>query len=94
MPNVTSPIAPLNTPYLPTDFVPPLETGDHLTQQEFHRRYAAMPQLKKAELVEGVVYVASPVSIPNHATPHLTLGGWLCMYCFRTPRLSPRHPDC
>jgi hypothetical protein len=32
-----------------------------LTRQEFERRYPAMPQIKKAELIEGVAYVASPV---------------------------------
>jgi hypothetical protein len=41
--------------------IPPLETGDHLTRREFERRYNAMPSLKKAELIEGVVYVPSPV---------------------------------
>lgn len=35
--------------------IPPLENGDRLTRDEFERRYEAMPELKKAELVEGVV---------------------------------------
>jgi hypothetical protein len=34
--------------------VPPLEAGDRLTRTEFERRYEAMPDLKKAELIEGV----------------------------------------
>jgi hypothetical protein len=38
--------------------IPPLETGDHLTRDEFERRYQAMPDVKKAELIEGVVYIA------------------------------------
>jgi hypothetical protein len=42
--------------------VPPLRAGDRLTSAEFERRYDAMPDLKKAELVEGVVYLPSPVS--------------------------------
>ena len=41
--------------------IPPLENGDRLTREEFERRYDAMPHLKKAELIEGVVYVPSPV---------------------------------
>ena len=41
--------------------LPPLETGDHFTVAEFERRYALHPEIKKAELVEGVVYVSSPV---------------------------------
>ena len=35
--------------------LPPLESGDRLSRAEFERRYAAMPALKKAELIEGVV---------------------------------------
>ena len=37
-------------------FVPPLENGDRLTREEFHRRYEAMPEKVKAELIKGVVY--------------------------------------
>ena len=33
--------------------IPPLESGDRLTREEFEIRYAAMPELKKAELIEG-----------------------------------------
>ena len=44
-----------------TGVPPPLENGDHLTAVEFLRRYEAMPQLKRAELIEGVVYMGSPV---------------------------------
>lgn len=39
--------------------VPPLQNGDHLTQKEFHRRYLAMPELRKAELINGIVYIPS-----------------------------------
>jgi hypothetical protein len=38
-----------------------LETGGHLSREEFERRYAAMPDLKKAELIEGVVYMPARV---------------------------------
>jgi hypothetical protein len=41
--------------------IPPLEPGDRLTRAEFERRYEPMPQLKKAELIEGEVYMPSPV---------------------------------
>ena len=37
--------------------IPPLVNGDKLTRDEFHRRYNAMPNLKKAELIEGIVYI-------------------------------------
>ena len=49
---------------------PPLENGDLLTRAEFERRYEAMPWLKKAELVEGVVYMGSPVRSEVHAESH------------------------
>jgi hypothetical protein len=55
--------------------VPPLENGDHLTRDEFERRYEAMPGLKKAELIEGVVYVPSPVRFDQHGSPHAALIG-------------------
>ncbi len=41
---------------------PPLQNGDRLTSTEFLRRHEAMPQLKKAELLEGIVFMGSPVS--------------------------------
>ena len=50
--------------------IPPLENGDKLTRHEFERHYHAMPNLKKAELIEGVVYVASPVRAKQHGKPH------------------------
>lgn len=65
--------------------IPPLESGDRLTRQEFERRYEAMPQIKKAELVEGVVYVASPVRMGRHGRPHAQIMGWLTAYWVATP---------
>jgi Uma2 family endonuclease len=65
--------------------IPPLENGDHLTVAEFERRYEAMPYLKKAELIEGVVFMPSPVSDDLHATPHFDLIGWLAIYRLLTP---------
>jgi len=51
--------------------IPRLENGDKLTRREFERRYNAMPKLKKAELIEGIVYImASPLRIKNHGEPH------------------------
>ena len=63
----------------------PLENGDRLTRAEFERRYAARPDLKKAELIEGVVYMPSPVRSASHARPHATIIGWLVTYCAATP---------
>jgi Uma2 family endonuclease len=63
---------------------PPLENGDHLTRPEFERRYEAMPWIKKAELIEGVVYMASPVRV-THGRPHGQIMAWLGAYCAATP---------
>jgi Uma2 family endonuclease len=57
-----------------------LEAGDHLTREEFHRRYCAHPEIKKAELIDGVVYVPSPVRADLHAEPHGAVIGWLYGY--------------
>jgi Uma2 family endonuclease len=65
--------------------IPPLQNGDHLTRAEFERRFQAMPELKKAELIEGVVYVPSPVTFKHHGGPHFDLIGWLVIYRNHTP---------
>ena len=63
---------------------PPLESGDRLTRAEFEQRYTLHPELKKAELIEGVVYVASPVKVQTHGEPHSHINGWLMVYCAAT----------
>ncbi len=65
--------------------LPPLENGDFLTRYEFERRYQAMPHLKKAELIERIVYMASPLRFESHAEPHSDLIGWLWSYKIATP---------
>ncbi len=67
--------------------IPPLEAGDHLTRREFERRYQAMPHIKKAELIEGVVYMPPPVRFGGHGEPHFMMIGWLFNYCAGTPGL-------
>jgi Uma2 family endonuclease len=64
--------------------IPPLRNGDRLTRDEFERRYNAMPEINKAELLDGVVYMPSPVSA-NHADHHFDLIGWLALYRMATP---------
>jgi len=63
----------------------PLEPGDQLTRDEFERRYRAMPNVKKAELIEGVVHMPSPVSWQSHGCPHVSLAGLLGYYKAFTP---------
>jgi Uma2 family endonuclease len=68
--------------------LPPLENGDRLTRPEFERRYTAMPELKKAELIEGTVYMASPLRFRPHAEPHGRLITWLGVYQAATPQVE------
>lgn len=67
--------------------VPPLEQGDRLTRAEFERRYEAMRHLKKAELIEGRVYMPSPVK-PPHGRPHARMTTWLGIYEAATPGVA------
>ena len=69
----------------PLPILPPLENGDKLTRTEFERRYAAMPQVKKAELIEGFVYMSSAVRITQHGDPHARIMAWLGTYWAATP---------
>ena len=64
---------------------PPLKHGERLTRDEFERRYEAMPHLKKAELIEGVVYMPSPVRTDIHSAPHARIMTWLGVYWTATP---------
>ena len=59
---------------------PPLESGDRLTSVEFERRYEAHPEIRRAELVEGVVYVASPMHHEGHSRPQRIVSTWLGVY--------------
>ena len=60
--------------------VPPLENGDRLDRFEFERRYRAMPNVNKAELIEGVVYMPSPVAFEGHGEEHSLANGWAIYY--------------
>ena len=71
--------------------VPELCAGDRLTRMEFERRYAAMPHVKKAELIEGVVYMASAVRYDRQGLPEHYFMSWLLCYEFLTPGLDSVH---
>lgn len=45
-----------------------LENGDRSNRLEFERRYTPS-NIKKAELIEGIVYVASPFSDTGKGLP-------------------------
>jgi Uma2 family endonuclease len=63
---------------------PPLREGDSLDSSEFLRNWEAMPHLKHAELIDGVVYMPSPVYMP-HAQAHSTMTAWAYFYKYLTP---------
>src|SRR5437660_33801 len=61
-----------------------LESGDRLSRDEFHRRYCLRPDIKRAELVQGVVYVPSPTRFGVHDRQHAFVIGWLVVFAART----------
>lgn len=66
--------------------IPPLENGDRLNRYEFERRYNAMPNLKKAELIEGIVYMPpAALRFRSHGEPHGWIMTWLGVYQAATP---------
>lgn len=65
--------------------IPPLRDGERLTRAEFERRYEAMPHVNKAELVEGIVSMPSPVTYVDHGSPHGDVATWLGVYRAQTP---------
>jgi Uma2 family endonuclease len=64
--------------------LPPLTDGDRLTRAEFERRYLAHPEIKQAELIEGVVHMPSPTRFENHSEPHSYIIAWLSVYLAAT----------
>jgi Uma2 family endonuclease len=67
-----------------TRALPPLENGDQLDQKTFHARYEAMPEHCRAELIGGIVYMASPQKVPHSRVQQLTVR-WLDEYAEATP---------
>jgi hypothetical protein len=62
----------------------PLRAGQQLTQEEFLRRWEAMPELKFAELIDGVVYMPSPQT-SDHGETEAGVVAWLTNYKAFTP---------
>ena len=71
-----------------TSTIPPLENGDKLTRTEFEHRYQSMPQLKKAELIEGIVYMPAALRFRKHGKPHGQIIAWLGFYAAVTPNVE------
>jgi Uma2 family endonuclease len=75
----------MTTTIQPSTRLPPLNSGDRLSRLEFEQRYEQMPASKKYELIEGVVYMASPLRYESHGKPHGYIISWLGAYCAATP---------
>jgi Uma2 family endonuclease len=61
-----------------------LENGYRLTTAEFLGRWEALPQIKCAELIEGTVYIPSPLRADSHAEPGALMHLWLGYYASQT----------
>jgi Uma2 family endonuclease len=68
--------------------IPTLAAGDRLGRDEFERRYSKMKNVKKAELIEGVVHMPSPVSFDQHGRQHAQLLSLFYLYTVQTPGVS------
>jgi hypothetical protein len=68
--------------------LPMLENGDRLTVNEFMRRYEGMPGVRKAQLIEGIVQMPSPVRADAHAEPDGLIQLWLGLYSIQHPDLK------
>lgn len=63
---------------------PGLETGERVTVEEFMRRWEELPDLKNAELIDGVVHVLSPAGLEHGSLSSRTIS-WLGYYAYATP---------
>jgi Uma2 family endonuclease len=57
-----------------------LENGAVMSREEFHRLFAECEDFERAELIEGVVYLPSPVKVDRHARQHKLILAWLDHY--------------
>jgi Uma2 family endonuclease len=71
---------------MPSSLATPAElvTGQRMGVEEFLRRWEKLPDLKNAELLEGVVYVSSPLSLEHGSLDALVIL-WLGYYAQATP---------
>ena len=63
----------------PRTTLPWLVDGEQLDRATFHERYAAMPEATRAELIGGVVYMASPLGL-GHGRSNVPVVVWLSYY--------------
>ena len=64
---------------------PTLRDGERLNREEFVNRWEALPNLKFAELIGGIVHLRLfPLSL-DHSDGGFTISNWLGAYAFATP---------
>ena len=68
--------------------IPRLNNGDHLKRAEFERRYEAMPETTRAELIQGIVYMSPPARYETHGKAQMVLANWLGHYVAKTPGIA------
>lgn len=61
----------------------PFDNGDVMTREEFHRLYSECEELERVELIEGVVYLPSPIRLKGHAAEQGLISEWLMSYAQR-----------
>jgi Uma2 family endonuclease len=66
-----------------------LHNGERMTREEFHRAYENTKENFRAELIGGIVYVASPLKI-GHGSNHLLLGSVLVAFGSMRPPCCER----
>jgi len=69
--------------------IPLLENGDRLTRKQFEYYYSLLPSNQKAELIEGVVYMAAALRYHRHGKPHSDIITWLGTYAATTVGVEP-----
>jgi Uma2 family endonuclease len=67
--------------------VHPMSFGDRLTKEEFLRIWEGHPEIKRAELIGGVVYMPSPLSF-DHGAMEVDVVTWIGNYRAWTPGTS------
>jgi len=58
----------------------PFENGDVMRREEFHRLYSECEGLERVELIEGVVYLPSPIRSEGHGDEQMLVLDWLSAY--------------
>jgi Uma2 family endonuclease len=86
--DVQSMVASFAVETAPVTVPPRFESGDRMSKAEFLRRYELMENVR-AELIDGVVYVASPVRAKQYGEPLALLIGWITAYWAGTPGVKP-----